>query len=445
MKIPLASALLTSVMALDDGLARTPPMGWMSWERFLCNGEYFMELLRRIQGTRRVSSSPPSPPPLPTVDCDTYPDSCISENLYKRTADLMASEGYLDAGYDQVNIDDCWSTLERDPVTNEQVADPGRFPSGIKNLAAYVHDKGLKLGLYSDIGTKTCGGYIGMQDNLELDANTFASWDIDMLKVDGCYQDTDMMKDTYPELSRALNATGRPIVYSCSWPAYLPEFGEANDGEVLKELAEICHMWRNWDDIRDDWGSVSSVIDYWKRNTTEDIFVSVAGPGHWNDPDQLMIGDNGLSHSQERSQFALWAIFAAPLFMSNDLAHISKESKEILLNKEIIAIDQDPAGHQGILNWSSEGNGDGDVYGGETRVWSRLLNDGSYAVVLQSTHSMGTQTKVKFESSMLDGWEVGQKFVARDLYLHEDIGEFDGEMVADVWPGDVEMFIVDLV
>jgi hypothetical protein len=418
MKLVIAAAILSSVIALDDGLARTPPMGWMSWERFLCN-----------------------------VDCETYPDSCISEDLYKRTANLMVSEGYLEAGYDHVNIDDCWSTFERDPVTNEQVADPDRFPSGIKSLARYVHDRGLKLGLYSDIGTQTCAGYLGMQDNLELDANTFASWDIDMLKVDGCFQDTDMMGQTYPRLSRALNATGRPIVYSCSWPAYLdPDYGEANDGEVLKELAEICHLWRNWDDIRDDWGSVSSVIDFWKRNSTDDPFIQVAGPGHWNDPDQLMIGDNGLSHSEERSQFALWAIFAAPLIMSNDLAHISKESKEILLNKEIIAVDQDPAGNQGTLVWSSEGSGDGDYYGGETRVWSRLLNDGSYAVVLQNTHSMGTATKVKLKSSMLEGWGRRRvKFTARDLYAHEDLGEFEGEMVAEVWPSDVEMFIVELV
>ena len=232
----------------------------------------------------------------------------------------MVSEGYLEAGYTQVNIDDCWFTLERDPVTDEQVADPDRFPGGIKALSKYMHDKGLKLGLYSDIGTKTCGGYIGMQDHLELDANTFASWDIDMLKVDGCYQDTDMMSDTYPELSRALNATGRPIVYSCSWPAYLdPDYGEADDAAVLKELAQICHLWRNWDDIEDSWASVSSVIDFWKRNSTDDPFVAVAGPGHWNDPDQLMIGDNGLSIFEERSQFALWAIFAAPLIMSNDI------------------------------------------------------------------------------------------------------------------------------
>ena len=217
------SLLLGLSAALENGLSRTPPMGWMSWERYLCN-----------------------------IDCQTYPESCISEGLFKRMGDLLVSEGYADAGYVQVNIDDCWSTLERDPETDDIMPDPDRFPSGIKSLAKYMHDKDLKLGLYSDIGTKTCGGYVGMQDHLEQDANLFASWDIDMLKVDGCYQDPSMMWDTYPELSRALNATGRPIVYSCSWPAYLdPDYGEANDAEVLKELAEICNLWRNWDDIQD--------------------------------------------------------------------------------------------------------------------------------------------------------------------------------------------------
>eukprot|EP00518_Triparma_eleuthera_P004149 CAMPEP_0182454530 /NCGR_PEP_ID=MMETSP1319-20130603/1124_1 /TAXON_ID=172717 /ORGANISM="Bolidomonas pacifica, Strain RCC208" /LENGTH=413 /DNA_ID=CAMNT_0024652547 /DNA_START=13 /DNA_END=1254 /DNA_ORIENTATION=+ len=398
---------LPAAWGLDDGLARTPPMGWMSWERFLCN-----------------------------TDCESYPDSCISEDLYKRQADLMVSEGYLEAGYTQVNIDDCWSTLERDPVTDEQVADPDRFPGGIKALSKYMHDKGLKLGLYSDIGTKTCGGYIGMQDHLELDANTFASWDIDMLKVDGCYQDTDMMADTYPELSRALNATGRPIVYSCSWPAYLdPDYGEADDAAVLKELAQICHLWRNWDDIEDSWASVSSVIDFWKRNSTDDPFVAVAGPGHWNDPDQLMIGDNGLSIFEERSQFALWAIFAAPLIMSNDLATVSPESKAILQNREIIAVNQDPAGKQGIL--VDEFASGYSKY----RVWARELHDGSYSIVLQNHHNMGTSVKITFDATMI-GWESGTKFAARDLYAHKDLGDQSGSITMLVNPSDVEALVV---
>ena len=340
-----------------------------------------------------------------------------------------------------MNIDDCWSTFERDPVTQEQVADPDRFPSGIKALAGYVHDLNLKFGLYSDIGTKTCGGYLGMQDFLELDAKTFASWDIDMLKVDGCYQDPSMMVDTYPALSKYLNETGRPIIYSCSWPAYLdPDYGEANDGEVLKKLAVICNLWRNWSDIQDSWSSVSSIVNFWKRNTTDTPFIQVAGPGAFNDPDMLMIGNNGLSHFEERSQFALWAIFAAPLMMSNDLASVSDESKQILLNREIIAVDQDPAGKQGILLFEND-----QGMNGNARVWARELHDGSYAVVLQNAGAMGANILIEFKTEMIKDWAAGAKFLVRDLYNHHDVGTFDGLFSEKVKPSDVEMYKFTLV
>jgi len=365
------------------------------------------------------------------VDCELYPDACINEQLYETQAALLISEGYLEAGYTQVNIDDCWSTMERDPVTDEQVADPARFPSGIKALAGFMHDRDLKLGLYSDIGTKTCGGYIGMQDHLKLDANTFASWDIDMLKVDGCNQDPAIMNSTYTELSSALNATGRDIVYSCSWPAYLQDdWGEANGGEVLYRLQEICHLWRNYDDIADSWSSVSDIINMWKRTDPEDPFVKVAQPGAWNDPDMLMIGNNGLSHTEERTQMALWSIFAAPLLMSNDLASVSEESKAILLNKEIIAVDQDVLGKQGYMV-----GGDGDY-----RVWAREMSDGSFAVVLQNACVMNRYEKITFTPDMI-GWGVEQVMQVRDLYEMKDLGEMT-EISMNVQPSDVEMFRV---
>jgi alpha-N-acetylgalactosaminidase len=367
------------------------------------------------------------------IDCDNYPDACINEQLYKTQAELMISEGYVAVGYKQINIDDCWSTLERDPVTDEQVADPARFPSGIKTLSKWMHDRDLLIGLYSDIGSKTCGGYIGMQDHLELDANTFASWDIDMLKVDGCYQDPSIMEGTYTELSNALNATGRDIVYSCSWPAYLEDNGEANDGEVLYKLQNICNLWRNFDDIEDSWSSVSSIVNKWKRDDPNDPFVKVAQPGAWNDPDMLMIGNNGLSIYEERSQMALWAIFAAPLLMSNDLARVSPESKAILQNVEIIAVDQDPLGQQGYLVSTVDGQYGNDLY----RVWARPMDDGSFAIVLQNAFAMEAYQKITFTPDMI-GWDADTQFTARDLFEHKDLGVFS-EITMNVNPSDVQM------
>lgn len=172
--------------SLDNGLALTPPMGWMSWERFACQ-----------------------------VDCQNYPSDCISESLFKEMAQIIATEGYKDAGYQYINIDDCWSEKKRDPKTSKLIPDSNRFPSGIPKLSQYIHSLGLKFGIYSDIGTYTCGGYPGhLLPNgslswFNLDSETFASWGVDSLKVDGCYvNNTDDMDWMYPKLGQALNSTG---------------------------------------------------------------------------------------------------------------------------------------------------------------------------------------------------------------------------------------------
>lgn len=177
----------TIIHCLDNGLAKKPPMGWMSWTRFACN-----------------------------TDCKLYPDECINEQLYKNMADVMDKEGYKNAGYEFVSIDDCWSEMTRDPETKKLVANGERFPSGMRNLAKYIHSKGLKLGLYSDMGTKTCQGYPGhltkensTENNyFDIDAQTFAEWQVDYLKVDGCYAKTKVFDEGYPMMSRALNKTG---------------------------------------------------------------------------------------------------------------------------------------------------------------------------------------------------------------------------------------------
>ncbi|XP_065074857.1 alpha-N-acetylgalactosaminidase-like [Ochlerotatus camptorhynchus] len=316
MKFILAvlTASLGVTHGLENGLARTPPMGWMSWERFRC-----------------------------ITDCKKYPNECISEQLFKRMADLMVSEGYLEAGYDYVNIDDCWSEMQRDS-SGRLVPDKKRFPNGMKHLADYIHSKGLKFGLYQDIGTHTCAGYPGMKDYFEIDAQTFADWDVDFIKIDGCYADERNMVDDYILFGEFMNKTGRPMLYSCSWPAYQEYNGIIPDYEILKKT---CNMWRNWGDIEDSHSSVESITRYFSDN--QQRIQPHCGPGHWNDPDTLVLGNYGLSYEQSKSQLAVWTVLAAPFLLSNDLATVPPEIRELLLNKEIIAANQDRLGIQGLM------------------------------------------------------------------------------------------------
>ncbi|KAG9331459.1 hypothetical protein JZ751_018950, partial [Albula glossodonta] len=306
-------ALSAATSALDNGLMRTPPMGWLAWERFRCD-----------------------------IDCENDPKNCISENLFRDMADRLAEDGWRELGYVYINIDDCWASKQRDSQGRLQ-PDPQRFPGGIAKLARYVHDRGLKLGIYGDLGTFTCMGYPGTTlDRIDTDAQTFAEWGIDMLKLDGCYSNATMQEQGYPLMSKALNATGRPIGYSCSWPAYQ---GGLPPKVNYTQLGQICNLWRNYGDIQDSWDSVLNIVDWFSTN--QDVLQPAAGPGRWNDPDMLIIGDFGLSLDQSRAQMALWAIMAAPLFMSNDLRTLSSEARVILQNKAVISINQDQMGIQG--------------------------------------------------------------------------------------------------
>ncbi|XP_041456914.1 alpha-N-acetylgalactosaminidase-like isoform X1 [Lytechinus variegatus] len=336
-------ALCGCIHALDNGLARTPPMGWLAWERFRCN-----------------------------IDCKNDPKNCISEQLFMEMADRMVEDGYLDAGYEYINIDDCWSSKQRDSQGRLQ-ADPDRFPSGIKALADYVHKRGLKLGIYGDYGNLTCGGYPGSLGHLEVDANTFAEWGVDMFKMDGCYADPKTMKKGYPEMTKYLNQTGRPILFSCSWPDYERASGIEVD---YKLVAENCNIWRNYDDIQDSWQSVLGIVDYYAKE--QDTLAAVQGPGSFNDPDMIIVGDFGLSYEQAKAQIAMWTIFAAPMLMSNDLRTIRPEFRELLLNKEVININQDSSGHFGkrVLQ-------DPKI---DVEIWTRQLQNDEYLIAIMSRY-----------------------------------------------------------
>ncbi|XP_063866116.1 alpha-N-acetylgalactosaminidase-like [Scylla paramamosain] len=356
--------------ALDNGLALTPPMGWLAWERFRCN-----------------------------IDCVNDSYNCISQNLFMQMAELMADEGYLNAGYDMISLDDCWLAHERDQQGRLQ-PDPNRFPSGIPALANFVHSKGLKFGIYEDLGTKTCAGYPGVLNHLETDANTFAEWGVDYIKLDGCYSSHEQMDEGYPEFGMHLNNTKRPIVYSCSWPAYQ---NDPNYTAIIK----TCNLWRNFNDIADSWTSVTTIIDHYGDN--QDALAPLAGPGHWNDPDMLIIGNFGLSYDQAKTQMAIWSILAAPLIMSVDLRDIRPEFKFILQNHRVIAIDQDPLGIQGRRLKKS----------GSIEFWLRPVtpvdNDNhSYAVAILNRGD-STPTRVSFTLKEL-GMTSAKGYWVEDLF-----------------------------
>lgn len=309
----------------------------------------------------------------------------LSEQLFMQMADVMVSDGWKDAGYEYVCIDDCWMSMTRDDQDRLQ-PDPERFPSGIRKLADYVHSKGLKLGIYADVGNKTCAGYPGSYGYYDLDAQTFADWGVDLLKFDGCnYGTLDLLAEGYRNMSLALNETGRSIVYSCEWPLYMRPMRKPN----YTEIKHYCNHWRNFGDIYDAWSSIRSTLDWTALH--QDTIVDVAGPGGWNDPDMLVIGNFGLSWDQQLTQMALWAIMAAPLLMSNDLRHISPQAKWLLQNKDVIAINQDPLGKQGY-RLSKESN---------FELWERPLSGGAYAVAVLNRQEIGGPRPFSFSLSFL--------------------------------------------
>nr|XP_034582022.1 alpha-galactosidase-like isoform X2 [Setaria viridis] len=271
---------------LDNGLGLTPQMGWNSWNHFQCD---------------------------------------INETVIRSTADALVATGLAKAGYTYVNLDDCWADDQR---TKEgyMTANPKTFPSGIKALADYVHSKGLKLGLYSSAGTRTCSdrmpGSLGHEDT---DAKTFASWDVDYLKYDNCYRDGTPETERFPRMSRALKDSGRPIFFSlCEW-GYM---------EVAKWGATSGNSWRTTGDINDTWTGMLDNID---RN---DAFAQYAKPRGWNDPDMLEVGNGGMTYDEYVVHFSLWAVAKAPLIIGCDVTSISKETLGILSNAEVIAINQ---------------------------------------------------------------------------------------------------------
>ena len=335
------------------------------------------------------------------TDCEKFPDTCVSKKLFEEMAEQMVTLRLREKGYKYLNIDDCWTSKTRDDQGNLH-ADKKRFggDEGMKQLSAFIHERELLLGLYTDIGTHTCERYPGLAESdqtlgatMERDLAKFAEFGFDALKVDGCNIHPSLMRDHYVALGGALKkleeTTGRKILYSCSLPAYLD--GHGNNEQDMKLLQDTCNLWRNYVDVFDDFHTFKTISNHWAQ-TKDHVMVRAAGPGHWNDPDMLMVGNPGLSLAEQRTQFALYAILAAPLYLSADLRTIEPEALEIALNSDIIQVNQDPLGKQGYVILDEEK--------GPRRIWMRELSDSEEghvrrALLFENKHTYGNVVEME--------------------------------------------------
>ena len=354
--------LASQGFAHPDSLVLTPPLGWNSWNVFHEN---------------------------------------INENQIKEIADAMVNSGLKDAGYIYLNLDDNWMDTKRDAQGNLQ-NNPTTFPSGMKALADYVHAKGLKFGLYGDRGKRTCHHYnsnwqsqSGSNGHEEQDAKKLAEWGVDYWKYDNCDSDPNTQEKDYTAMSKALRNSGRDIVFSiCMW-------------EYKDWMPKIANLWRTTFDIGPAWISQS-----WYRGVYEIIdannkYWQIAKPGHWNDPDMLEVGNNGLSYEEQRSQMTMWSIMAAPIMISSDVRKMSNETKELYLNKDMIAINQDSLGVQG--HRISDKNG--------KQVWTKPLQNGDLAVALLNNNSSTQTVECNFADIGVEG-----EVEVRDAWKKKDLG-----------------------
>lgn len=387
------------VEALENGLARSPPMGWLAWERFTCE-----------------------------TDCDQKPEACINKKLFQDMATRLVEDGFYDSGYQYINIDDCWSEKERDPETTRLVPDHKRFDDdGIHELARFVHSKRLKLGLYGDCGLKTCAGYPAQLsgsngsikgDYFETDAKTLADWEVDSFKFDGCYIHARQAESICPRFATHLMAQKRPILLVCEWPFYMMYAHAEPDYNLA---SKSCNVWRYYDDIEDSWASIINTIDYTVKH--QYTIVRYHGPGRWFDPDQLVIGNFGLSWAQQRAQMALWAIWAAPLYMSNDLRDLHPEAAKILKNKHLIAVNQDKLGVFGLMvkQWADQATS--PLYQAFIKPIEPVV-DGcpSFAIVYLNRRTLGNKAKVSFKLVDL----LTKAPIATAWNRQEEVARFEG-------------------
>ncbi|WP_370179332.1 glycoside hydrolase family 27 protein [Alteriqipengyuania sp.] len=378
-----------------EGLAPTPPMGWNSWNHYGCN---------------------------------------IDETLIRETADALVSSGLRDAGYVNVNLDDCWHG-ERDGNGNIQ-PDPERFPSGMKALGDYLHARGLKFGIYSDAGTQTCAGRPGSQGYEFQDARRYAEWGVDYIKYDWCNtgkgDEQRNPREAYRTMSRAIAASGRPMVLSvCEW----------GDNEPWLWAGQYGHLWRTTGDIINCWdctvghGSWSSsgilpILDQ------QDKLRSFGGPDKWNDPDMMEVG-NLPTLAENRSHFAMWAMLAAPLIIGSDVPGMTPEITAILANKRLIAINQDPLG-RGAMKW---------IATPDWEIWAKPLADGEWAIALLNRGDEAQSISIDWAAVELKDDTFGHRaefaqrsYTLTDAWSGKAAGDTQTALTRKVGPRDTAVF-----
>jgi len=361
--------------------AATPPMGWNSWNKFACN---------------------------------------VSEQTVRAAADAIVASGMRDAGYHYVVIDDCWQgPRDKDGFIT---ADAKTFPSGIAALAEYIHSKGLKFGIYSDAGALTCAGRSGSQGHEFQDAQTYARWGVDYLKYDWCSTGSRNADEAYSLMARALAASGRAIVLSmCEWGSNKPWLFTPFPGQLWRTTGDISDVWDAKDTNR------LGVINIADRNES---LWRYAGPGHWNDPDMLEVGNGGLSDDEARAHFSLWAVMASPLMAGNDLAAMTPATHDILTNREAIAVNQDALGVQGHRIAQQ----------GDSEIWTKPLSGGRQAVLLLNRGEQPTAIKAAWAQL---GWPAATRAGIRDVWAHRDLPRAAEGVTMTVPPHGVQLLVVD--
>ncbi|KAF8515218.1 alpha-galactosidase [Gautieria morchelliformis] len=390
--VPLLSLLLRAVKAADNGLALTPQMGWNTWNHFGCS---------------------------------------INEALILGAANALIQNNLTSLGYQYVLMDDCWQAPARDPSTNAPVADPSKFPNGVKDLSDKIHAMGLKFGIYSSAGRFTCGGRFGSLDFEEIDAKTYASWGVDYLKYDNCFNEgrsgtPHISFERFNNMSQALNATGRPILYSmCNW-------GE--DGP-WNFASTIANSWRISGDIVDQFDRFddrcpcTSVLDcklpgfHCAMSRIIDFAAPVgqkAGPGRWNDLDMLEVGNGGMNFDEYVTHFSMWALLKSPLILGNDITSMSNETLEIITNDAIIAVNQDSGGSPANRIWKRA------VSGGDLSLYQGSLVNSVFVIALLNTSPNPQTVDILMSDAFMDQGSVaaGQPWNLFDLWQKDSTGKW---------------------